>query len=275
MHECTRHSFVYIYTRIRRGEGGGAARQREWEETEGGWAGARRGRRGPKGLTRALKIENSKWPIFPADGTETKSRPAFIMTCIAVRAAVICTVSLRSATWGIGKRDGDGRRARSCMFYIYIRVPYRTTVNVAAEEYWYRGTFWYSIRKRFSQYDLEHCVFRFDFTFLHTQFKRISHLLCRKIERKIPTILLIFNIWYISLIYNKKYVIFTGLLLYSGHFNTYHYLFLRIYTYAHTYGYDVRIIRSNLLLSSAFEYTRNYYVMNAFTCPNDCDRNYV
>lgn len=51
----------------------------------------------PKGLTRALKIENSKWPIFPADGTETKSRLAFIMTCIAVRAAVICTVSLQNA----------------------------------------------------------------------------------------------------------------------------------------------------------------------------------
>lgn len=50
----------------------------------------------PKGLTRALKIENSKWPIFPADGTETKSRQPFIMTCIAVRAAVICTVSLQN-----------------------------------------------------------------------------------------------------------------------------------------------------------------------------------
>lgn len=58
------------------------------------------GEEGPaKGLTRALKIENSKWPIFPADGAETKSRPAFIMTCIAVRAAVICTVSLQNATW--------------------------------------------------------------------------------------------------------------------------------------------------------------------------------
>lgn len=52
--------------------------------------------REPKGLTRALKIENSKWPIFPADGTETKSRQPFIMTCIAVRAAVICNVSLQN-----------------------------------------------------------------------------------------------------------------------------------------------------------------------------------
>ena len=64
-------------------------------QTRGGWAmGWQPGE--PKGLTRALKIENSKWPIFPADGTETKSRQPFIMTCIAVRAAVICTVSLQN-----------------------------------------------------------------------------------------------------------------------------------------------------------------------------------
>lgn len=66
----------------------------------------RRERRGrevaPKGLTRALKIENSKWPIFPADGTETKSRQPFIMTCIGVRAAVICTVSLQNSCRLIG-----------------------------------------------------------------------------------------------------------------------------------------------------------------------------
>lgn len=69
--------------------------QQEEEEEEVG--GERRGRGVvPKGLTRALKIENSKWPIFPADGTETKSRQPFIMTCIGVRAAVICTVSLQN-----------------------------------------------------------------------------------------------------------------------------------------------------------------------------------
>lgn len=73
-----------------------------------GGKGRRGRRRGPKGLTRALKIENSKWPIFPADGTETKSRPAFIMTCIAVRAAVICTVSLQNA-WVSAMRRGQAK----------------------------------------------------------------------------------------------------------------------------------------------------------------------
>lgn len=71
-----------------------------------GDAGASRGRRAPKGLTRALKIENSKWPIFPADGTETKSRQPFIMTCIGVRAAVICTVSLQNVPRLIGSPLG-------------------------------------------------------------------------------------------------------------------------------------------------------------------------
>lgn len=90
------HSFDA--TRRGRGKGGREderARERrqkeeeeeeEGKEEEGERRRTRRGRRGPKGLTRALKIENSKWPIFPADGTETKSRPAFIMTCIAVYA---------------------------------------------------------------------------------------------------------------------------------------------------------------------------------------------
>lgn len=86
--------------------GGGVRQQRP----AGGrtWVGGRGRRRGPKGLTRALKIENSKWPIFPADGTETKSRPAFIMTCIAVRAAVICTVSLQNA-WVSAMRRGRAK----------------------------------------------------------------------------------------------------------------------------------------------------------------------
>lgn len=84
-----------------------------------------RGRRDPKGLTRALKIENSKWPIFPADRTETKSRPAFIMTCIAaVRAAVICAVSLQNAL-GIG--DAGGTRVFAC-------VPSRIERRVNARE---------------------------------------------------------------------------------------------------------------------------------------------
>lgn len=74
------------------GDAGASRRRRE-----------RRGREvAPKGLTRALKIENSKWPIFPADGTETKSRQPFIMTCIGVRAAVICTVSLQNSCRLIG-----------------------------------------------------------------------------------------------------------------------------------------------------------------------------
>lgn len=112
MHECTRTHFRTRATCTRRRrEGRGSVAT--------GMAGRvrRRGRRGPKGLTRALKIENSKWPIFPADGTETKSRPAFIMTCIAVRAAVICTVSLQNARVYIGDttRMGESISASLCV----------------------------------------------------------------------------------------------------------------------------------------------------------------
>lgn len=62
-------------------------------------------------LTRALKIENSKWPIFPLDGIKTKkAKPPFIMTCtaaVAARAralgAAICS---RCVSPGRGKK-GD------------------------------------------------------------------------------------------------------------------------------------------------------------------------
>lgn len=58
----------------------------------------RRGRRGRRGLTRALKIENSKWPIFPLDGIKTKSMPGvhYDMHRCCTR-TVICTVSLQNA----------------------------------------------------------------------------------------------------------------------------------------------------------------------------------
>lgn len=113
MHECTRRSFVHARCAPDVGEGGGSA------ATGMGGRERRRGRRGPKGLTRALKIENSKWPIFPADGTETKSRPAFIMTCIAVRAAVICTVSLQNARV-YRQYDGDGQEHRRVCVCVYL-----------------------------------------------------------------------------------------------------------------------------------------------------------
>lgn len=84
----------------------------------------RRGRRGPKGLTRALKIENSKWPIFPADGTETKSRPAFIMTCIAVRAlcAVICTL-FRCRTQRVGIGENARETGKMSIIDVCVRTP--------------------------------------------------------------------------------------------------------------------------------------------------------
>jgi hypothetical protein len=124
-------------------EGGGGGRRRRRRRREGwgrGWGGER-GRRGPKGLTRALKIENSKWPIFPADGTETKSRPAFIMTCIAVRATVICTVSLQNATWvsaNAGSGNGSGASARVCV-YACVSM-YRNSHSRSAGLVPFRGT---------------------------------------------------------------------------------------------------------------------------------------
>lgn len=122
-------------------------KEEEEEEEEGGHRRTRRGRRGPKGLTRALKIENSKWPIFPADGTETKSRPAFIMTCIAVYARLWfalfrCRTQRGYATANATTRKGKGRRGgrRGCI-HLYARIrgyicvtyskSYRTTLEAS------------------------------------------------------------------------------------------------------------------------------------------------
>lgn len=154
MHEC---SFVRRDVEVGRegGRGTEGARVRErWqkEEEEGGrQKRTRRGRRGPKGLTRALKIENSKWPIFPADGTETKSRPAFIMTCIAVYARLWFALFRCRTQRGDGKYDGEegGEREEKGTdegVHIYTRVylcnVFRIVSNDAGgiEEQWYRGT---------------------------------------------------------------------------------------------------------------------------------------
>lgn len=123
MHECA-------LPRDKTGEEAATQREREQEEEQEGWEGTSREEGPAKGLTRALKIENSKWPIFPADGTETKSRPAFIMTCIAVRAAVICTVSLQNANVDIGKCDyvGTGGGHGHPPTRVSVRVRIRTCI---------------------------------------------------------------------------------------------------------------------------------------------------
>lgn len=55
-----------------------------------------RGRWGRRRLTRALKIENSKWPIFPLHGIKTKSMPAVHYDMHRCTRSVICTVSLQN-----------------------------------------------------------------------------------------------------------------------------------------------------------------------------------
>lgn len=109
--------------RARRGGGRRQHSNGNGREQEGRRGGTPTREEGPEeGLTRALKIENSKWPIFPADGTETKSRPAFIMTCIAVRAAVICTVSLQNATWVSANATAMGENVTTD---VYVRACVR------------------------------------------------------------------------------------------------------------------------------------------------------
>lgn len=59
---------------------------------------SRKGSRwGRQRLTRALKIENSKWSIFPLDGIKTKSTPGVHYDMHRCTCTVICAVSLQNA----------------------------------------------------------------------------------------------------------------------------------------------------------------------------------